>query len=131
VIATREEWVNGLFQVQEQTHLHITLKMDRPNWLNVFFSTRNADATKPTWALHIFNEVPFWQHKAGEWWTLTIPLKEFRRKRDGVFHEEPPLVGEAVYSLSLSCTEDDRGLVVDRIWVTRDGPGRVESHPVR
>lgn len=130
VIACRDEWVNGLFQIQEGTHLHITLKMDRPNWLNVFFSTRDADSTKPTWALHIFNEVPFWKHKPGEWWTLTIPLKEFRRKRDGVFHEEPPLVGEVAYSLSLSSTEDDRGLVIDRIWVTRDGPGEVESHPV-
>ena len=130
-LASRDEWVDGLFQIHDDTHLHITLKMERPNWLNVFFTSRGEDPTKPAWALHIFNEVPFWKQKPGEWRTITIPLKEFRRKRDGVFHQEPPKVGEVVYELSVSFIEEDRGLVVDRIWATRDGPGIVETRPVR
>lgn len=131
VIATSDEWVNGLFDIREKTHLHVTLKMETPNWLNVFFSARDADATKPSWALHIFNEIPFWKQKPGEWRTITIPLSKFRRKRDGVFRQESPKIGDVAYELSISCTEDDRGLVVDRIWITHEGPGIVEAKPVR
>lgn len=127
VIATREAWVDGLFAIHDDSHLHITLKMQRPNWLNVFFSTRGGDETHPTWALHNFNEVPYWPPRPGEWRTVTIPLSKFRRKRDGVFHDEPPVTGELTYSLSISATEPDRGLVVDRIWVTRGGPGEVTA----
>lgn len=129
-LATRKQWVEGLFPIQEKTHLHITLKMERPNWLNVFFTSRNADASQPDWALHIFNEVPFGKFPPGEWRTLTIPLTKFRRKRNGVFRDEPPQVGEVVYELSLSFIEEDRGLVVDRIWTTRTGSGVVELVPV-
>jgi hypothetical protein len=131
IIACREEWVEGLFSVHEDSHLHITMKMEKPDWLNVFLSTRGSDATNPTWALHNFNEVPFWPPKRGQWRTVTIPLSKFRRKRDGEFRNEPPLVGEVAYTVNISATEPDRGLVVDRIWVTRGGPGEVEAKTLR
>jgi len=127
ITASRHHWVDGLFTIHDDSHLHITFKMQRPDWLNVFFSTRGADATNPTWALHIFNEVPYWPPKPGEWRTVTIPLSKFRRKRDGVFRNEPPVLGEAAYSVSVSAVEPDRGLVIDRIWVTRGGPGAVKA----
>ncbi|MBI1310476.1 hypothetical protein GC176_04145 [bacterium] len=130
VIASRDEWVEGLFAIDEDTHLHITMKMEHPDWLNVFLSTRRPDATDPTWTLHNFNEVPFWPPRPGQWQTLTIPLTEFRRKRDGVFQHEPPVTGGVAYSLSISATEPDRGLVIDRIWTTRGGPGEVQSVPL-
>lgn len=126
VISTRDEWVAGLFEVHDDTHLHITLKMERPDWLNIFFSTRDADPTQPSWTLHLFNEVPFWPPHPGQWRTITIPLKQFRSKRDGVFYDEPPGVSKVVYSLSVSFTEVDRGLVIDRMWITHGGPGQVE-----
>jgi hypothetical protein len=71
--------------------------------------------------------VPYWPPKAGEWRTVTIPLTQFQRKRDGMFRDEPPVVGEVAYSVSISATEPDRGLVIDRIWVTRGGPGEVTA----
>ena len=130
LIAARDEWLEGLFAVHGDSHLHLTMKMERPDWLNVFLATRGGDPAKPTWTLHNFNEVPFWPPKAGEWRTITIPLSQFRRKRDGVFHNEPPTIGEVAYSLSISATEPDRGLVIDRMWVTRGGPGVVQTTPL-
>jgi len=127
VIASPEEWVKGLFSLHADTHLHFTMKMTNPDWLNVFLSTRGGDPTKPSWALLNFNEVPFWPPKPGQWRTVTIPLTEFRRKRNGVFRHEPFIDGEVAYSLSISATEPDRGLVIDRIWVTRGGSGQVEA----
>jgi hypothetical protein len=129
VIGSRNEWLEGMFEIHEDSHLHFTIKMQHPDWLNVFISTRGADAMKPTWALHNFNEVPFWPPQPGQWRTVTIPLSKFRRKRDGIFHDEPPVAGEIAYSLSISATEPDRELVVDRIWATRGGPGKVEWKP--
>lgn len=129
VIGSRDEWLEGMFEIHEDSHLHFTIKMQHPDWLNVFISTRGADAMKPTWALHNFNEVPFWPPQPGQWRTVTIPLSKFRRKRDGEFHDAPPVAAEIVYSLSISATEPDRGLVVDRIWATRGGPGKVEWKP--
>ena len=127
VIASRDEWVEGLFAVHGDTHLHITMKMDRPDWLNVFLASRNRDTTNPKWTLHNFNEVPFWPPRSGEWRTVTIPISKFRSKQDGVFRDVAPAVGDVVYSLSISATEPDRGLVVDRIWTTRGGPNEVQA----
>ncbi|MEX2214834.1 MAG: FecR domain-containing protein [Phycisphaeraceae bacterium] len=129
LLASRDEWVQGLFAIHGDSHLHITFKMERPDWLNVFFTTRGSDPTNPSWTLHNFNEFPFFPLKPDQWQTVTIPLTTFRRKRDGVFHNEPPVVGEVATGISMSSTEPDRGLVVDRMWVTRGGPGKVEVKP--
>jgi hypothetical protein len=125
-IGTREEWVDGLFVVRDDMHLHVTLKMARPDWLNVFIGTHGADGAPPAWALHLFNEVPFWPPEPGRWRTVTVPLSKFKRKRDGVFRDEPPVPGEIAHLVTISATEPDRGLVIDRMWVTRGGPGTVE-----
>ena len=117
-------------EVIDDSHLHVTMKMEHPDWLNVFLMTRGPDETNPSWAMHNFNKVPFWPPKPNQWRTVTIPLAKFRRKRDGMFYDEPPLVGEVAYALSISATEPDRGLVVDRMWVTRGGPGEVEAKPL-
>lgn len=130
VISTREQWVSGLFEIHADSHLHITMKMEHPDWLNVFFSSRDSDATLPKWTLHNFNEVPFWPPKPGRWQTVTIPLSKFRSKRDGVFHDVPPAAGDVAYELAITSTGPERGLVVDRIWVTRGGPGKVEARPL-
>lgn len=130
VLALRDAWVEGLFAIEENSHLHVTLKMERPDWLNVFMSSRTNDETSPRWALHNFNEVPYWPPKPGQWSTITIPLKEFRTKRSGVFQPESPSAGDVVYALSISAPEPDRGLVVDRIWVTPEGSGKVEARPL-
>jgi ferric-dicitrate binding protein FerR (iron transport regulator) len=129
-VATREQWVEGLFVVHDDLHLHITLKMERPEWLNVFFASHGADGAPPPWALHLFNEMPFSPREAGRWRTVTIPLSKFKRKRDGAFRDEPPVAGEVVHAVIISATEPDRGLVIDRMWITRGGPGVVESKPL-
>ena len=130
MLRSRDDWVQGHFAIHEDSHLHITYKMERPNWLNIFFTTRGSDPTNPSWTLHIFNQLPFVPPKPDQWQTATIPLKKFRRKRDDVFHDEPPVLGDVVTEISISSTDPDRGLVVDRMWVTRGGPGEVELKPV-
>ena len=79
-IGTPENWYRGLFAVHEDSHLHFTYKMDRPDWLNVFIIARGPDAKGPHSGNYLFAE-PVFRRPAGKWQTLTIPFSEFQRRR--------------------------------------------------
>jgi len=122
-VATPHPWVEGLFVVQADTHLHVTYRMEQPEWVNLFFITRTSDPGVPRTFLHKFSELP--AAGAGRWLTVTIPLRSFQRKSELGFEDVPPEVGELVFGMSCNSPGPDRGLVIDRLWVTPDGPGRV------
>lgn len=120
---SQEEWARGLFVFRSDLHLHVTFKMDRPNWINVFFIGRTNDPKNPKTFLHEFNKLLVGQ--PGEWRKVTIPLSDFRTKTDKGFENISATDGEIVFGINLSSTEPDRGLVIDEISVTRGGPGKV------
>ena len=120
-----ENWTLGLFTVEATTHVHVTFKMSRPDWLNVFSQVRSSNFE--TSNLMLCNSAPFMRAKPDTWYTMTLPIQKWRRKQkqttefsDG----QPPVAGEVIYGLSISSVGKERGLVVDRIWVTTDGPGK-------
>jgi ferric-dicitrate binding protein FerR (iron transport regulator) len=119
-IATPENWSHGLFAVHDDSHLHFTYKMERPNWINVFIIVREPNG--PFAGNYLFNK-PVFRRPAGQWHTLTIPLSEFK-KAGGKDGESLPT--RLIPFLVLFSSDNDRGLVIDRIWVTRGGPGTVE-----
>jgi hypothetical protein len=121
-IATAEQWTYGLFSVHDDSHLHVTFKMQNPDWFNILILTKTADADPPLFAgNYIFDEPGWWPQEPGAWRTVTIPLKRFRPlpPSRASFQNAIPI------QVLFSSPEADRGLVIDRIWVTRGGTGKV------
>jgi hypothetical protein len=119
-IRSNEAWVQGLFAIQKQSHLHLTFKMDSPSWINVFLSTRTSDPRAPSFsANYMFNSFP--KITASQWQTVTIPLASFKRLSAGT----QPLEQLVPFKLIITTSGPELGFVVDRIWVTADGPGTV------
>jgi ferric-dicitrate binding protein FerR (iron transport regulator) len=121
-IGTPELWRDGLFAIHPKTHLHVTLKMARPDWLNFFVICRRFEAQGPNSVNYLFDGLTFWRIKAEQWITVSIPLSQFRPLASV---PGEPFANQTPYKLLLSAQEPDRGLVIDRMWVTRGGPGRV------
>ena len=119
-IATPESWSRGLFAVHDDSHLHFTYKMERPDWLNVFIIVREPNG--PFAGNYLFNK-PVFRRRAGQWQTITIPLSEFKKAGS---EKGESLPTHLIPFLVLFSSDNDRGLVIDRIWVTRGGPGAVE-----
>ena len=121
-IATAEQWTYGLFSVHDDSHLHVTFKMQSPGWFNVLILTKTADSDPPLFAgNYIFNEPGWWPQEPGAWRTVTIPLKKFRPlppSRES-FQNAIPI------QVLFSSPEADRGLAIDRVWVNRGGAGEV------
>jgi hypothetical protein len=94
--------------------------MERPDWLNVFIIVREPNG--PFAGNYLFNR-PVFRRPAGQWQTLTIPLTEFSKAGS---ERGESLPAHLVPFLVLFSSDNDRGLVIDRIWVTRGGSGIVE-----
>jgi hypothetical protein len=120
-IASPDAWYRGLFAAHPATHFHVTYKMDRPGWLNLFVLARGRDPGGPHTGNYLFNGLR--SPPPGRWRTASIPLAEFRRAKAG---KGPPLSADEVPYLVLLSSLGDRGLVIDRVWVTPDGPGTVQ-----
>ena len=60
-----------------------------------------------------------------QWYEATIPLAAFLRRsgEEGGFEEEPLRSGELIVDMLWSSPGPDRGLLIDRIEVSRGGPG--------
>jgi hypothetical protein len=101
--------------------------MDRPDWINIFVQARDQDN-------YLFADLAAarpdetWSSGKGEWRTVSIPLTEFRQAGSG--KGPPPSTKDVVHCVLFSAPED-RGLVIDRMWMTRGGPGVVQSKTVR
>jgi hypothetical protein len=123
-IAGPERWEEGVFRFESDLHVHVTLKMAQPAWINIFLFTKKDRPGKPEFAGNfLFNEVPFTAMKPGRWYALTIPITKFRRlfpTGGGQFD------GAVPYQIALSSKGESRGLVVDEVRIVRGGPGRVE-----
>jgi ferric-dicitrate binding protein FerR (iron transport regulator) len=119
-ISSNEAWLQGLFAIRKSSHLHVTFKMDNPNWVNVLLVTRTSDPHDPRFSgNYLLKEFP--SIGAGLWQTLSVPLAHFERIHSGTV----PLEEVVPYKLTFFSDAPDRGLVIDRIWVTPDGPNEV------
>jgi len=121
-IGTPKEWGQGLFAIHPDTHLHFTYKLAKPDWFQIFLSTRSLEPGLPSTATYRFKDERFWwPMKPGEWRTATVPLAAFGRVSD--WSEEPPSPEELPFEILFTSKDNNLSLVIDRIWVTRDGPG--------
>lgn len=119
-ISSQESWLRGLFVIRKTSHLHLTFKIDNPKWMNVLLVTRTSDPHEPHFSgNYLFRDFP--SLTPGRWQTLSIPLAQFQRIHAG----DVPVEDVVPYKLTFFSDGKDRGLVIDRIWVTPDGPGEV------
>ena len=128
-ISSGNAWRDGLhsyFQIHEDSVLHLTYKMERPGWFQIMLNLRGTpDSTAGTSNVFYKNSGKWNQGLApGEWRTIHIPLKDYSKFMGR--HQKPKVIdltGLAAFQIYLSSHEDDHGLVVDRIWVTREPAG--------
>ncbi|MBA4067043.1 MAG: hypothetical protein C0501_25710 [Isosphaera sp.] len=127
-IASPEMWQRGLFAFHPDSHLHVTYKMDRPDWVNVFICARSAGPNGSHVGNYLFRDPGLYTPpRPGRWQTVSIPLAKLRRA--GTTSNAAPGSDEVPYLVIFS-SQGDRGLVLDRVWVTRGGPGVVQYKDV-
>jgi hypothetical protein len=94
--------------------------------VNVLLVTRTTDPHDPRFSgNYLFKDFP--RVTPGQWQTLSIPLSRFQRIHPGAV----PLDEVVPYKLTFFSDAVDRGLVIDRMWITTDGSGDVELHGVK
>ena len=126
-ITTPNAWYAGSyghFQASRDSYLHLTFKMERPQWFHLITCTRTAPhavkTTAPT-ANFIYQDESWWKDlQPGEWRTISIPLAEGRRPGSSTHPEILNAEGRVVYNLLISTNEFDRGLTLQRIWVDHE-----------
>ncbi len=124
-ICTPKLWKKGLFTSNADTHLHFRYKLNKPDWFQLFLSTRSFESNRPVVATYRFKiDKLWWPLRAGQWRTATIPLSAFGRVSD--LSETPFSPDELPFELLFSSKDNDLSLVIDRIWITTGGPGRFD-----
>jgi len=122
-ITLPKRWMEGLWRLQEDTHLHFTYKMSRPGWFHIMMGARSDDLNPS----HIGNyelQSSGWNvGRPDQWQTVSVPFSAFRKNLRGVPYANlpasSPRAGDVVYLLWFSTGEVDRGLVIDRIWINQ------------
>ena len=132
LLQSNNAWSDGLFRVHDDTYLNFRIKMDRPEWYQLFVCLRDDRYRTP-------GDFPNREYQEaidakaiapGEWRTVSVPLSQLRRPVSEFtplqdippYHSlpiDPPPAGSTVFGLLFSTQLEDRGLAVDRIWVTR------------
>jgi ferric-dicitrate binding protein FerR (iron transport regulator) len=117
IVAARQEGKGGLFTLPEDAHLLLRFRVSHatPIRIGVVARSRVGEPESP-FALELSDPV-----QTDPWHEATIPLSLFRPAL-------PP--GSVISLLSLGTGESDAGLVLDRVGVTRGGPGRLTVRPL-
>lgn len=111
------EGLPGLFRIHDDTHLHLTYRMAKPGWFQVFVGVRpnsSVSAKRANFLLQPSND----GLKSGQWRTLHIPFSKLRNLQG-----DESASGQQAYFILLDTQVEARGLELQRIWVTR-GPER-------
>lgn len=120
-VASPQEWWQGLFQIDEDTHINFTYKVERLGWFNVMLETRSKGGTPTYSGVYLFKSPEMWKTGINEWRTVSLPLREFAAPPKAPIQRPAPEIGHLVHRFYFSTQETDPGLVIDRIWITR-GP---------
>jgi ferric-dicitrate binding protein FerR (iron transport regulator) len=121
-IGTPKAWSQGLFAIHPDSHLHFTYRLSKPDWFQIFLSTRSQQGDRPSTATYRFkDERCWWPLTPGAWRTATVPLAAFGRVSD--WSEQPPSPDELPFEILFTSKDNDLSLIIDRIWITRGGPG--------
>ena len=124
-VKTHKAWTRGLFCIKEDTYLNFTYKLEEPQWFHLFISVRPDDLSQPHFGIYECRDEDWRKVPAGQWRTTSVPVAEFRRVPKANFKDTPdfhPRFGDVAYMVIFRTPAKDRGLVIDRVWVTRGEP---------
>lgn len=126
VVEPPAEWNHGLVILNTNSVLHLTYRMAKPTWLNVFMHTIPANAAPGEKAMFMLRSEQFPGVRT-EWATVSIPFARFVRKAPNPVTGEMQFIGGPPRSGERACTmvftaPHELDLVFDKIWVTPDGP---------
>jgi len=124
-VTTHKAWTSGLFRIEQDTFLNFTYRLQRPGWFHVFLSVRPGDLNRPHYGNYEYQDKSSWTVPPGQWRTVSVPLSKFRKVTRPRFEDAPaipPRIGDVAYVVIFSSHKHDRGLVIDRMWVTRGRP---------
>ena len=132
-ITTPKLWASGLCRIGSDTVLHFTYKMERPGWFHIMMGTRGDDLIPGYVGNYEAQRHSWYQLAAGQWATVSIPLAEFSRaagqRTPPDSQASSPRPGDVVYMIWFSTADEDRGLTIDRIWITREGNPQRQPTP--
>ena len=130
-VTTKEQWLDGLFKITDQTYINYRIRMTNNDWYHVILATRDANYGQTDRDGNFeYQEEENWNAIApNHWRTVSVPLSKFRATQSGdpvdtpvsLRKSPPPRLGDVAFMISFGSPEESRGLVIDRIWVT-DGP---------
>lgn len=126
VVEPPAEWNHGLVILNTNSVLHLTYRMAKPTWLNVFMHTIPPNAAPGEKAMFMLRSEQFPGARM-EWATVSIPFARFNRKVPDPVTGEMQFIGGPPKNGERSCTivftaPHELDLVFDKIWVTPDGP---------
>ncbi len=142
IVAVCNDDIQGLAAIGKNSHLHITFKVTAEhthfiNWLNLFIATRSLSPINPEYQRFKNVDLSANMPRLGKWRTITIPLTRFQRRSNSDRDINPawtggsPSTDDVIYSVWVGSPPPDRGLVIDKIWITKEGPGDVVVKDVR
>jgi hypothetical protein len=128
-VRSNDRWANGLLRVRDDTRLTYRIKMDRPQWYQVFLCIRAEPVQDGEWSWNYeFQEgsSTSWETvEPGVWRVLDIPLNKFKRQIKGPPRKhydpfelrtgEPPPKDGLVVWIMFTSQGEDRGMVIDDI----------------
>jgi len=124
-VTSNKAWTHGLFRIEQNSYLNFTYRLEKPGWFHVFISVRPDDLSQPRFDNYECKDAGWGRIPAGVWRTASVPLAEFGKVPKAEFKDTPdfhPRVGDVAYVVIFSSYKRDRGLDIDRMWVTRGKP---------
>lgn len=127
-ITSENAWGLGryaLFQLHEDSVLHLKVRLQSPAPIRVMINPRPYSPDKSSVGGNLYYEdiAAGMMLNDSQWHTVSVPLSDISfygaegRKQFG----SPGLEGLAAYVVHLTTLGQDAGLLVDQMWVTREG----------
>jgi hypothetical protein len=122
-IRSHNAWSEGLFSLHDDSWIHISYRVEKPGTFLLYVVCRQHDFGQPVATL--LSPGNLRQKEAKRWHTLTLPLNQLKRTK---IEDSVSLDGQLVaFKLVFDSPEQNPGLTVDRIWVTRGAAAEPRS----
>ena len=122
-IRSHNAWSDGLFSLHDDSWLHIRYRLEKPGTFLPYVVCRQHDFGQPVCTLLTPGNLR--QTAANQWHTMTLAMHQLHRTKT---QDRVPLDGQLVaFLLVFDSPEQNPGLTIDRIWVTRGEPAEPRS----
>lgn len=119
-ITSDQMWVRGHFTVADDLYFNYRIRMTSPGWYQIFLSVKDSGTAGTT---RRYEAKPTTRGIIpGQWTVVSVPITEFKGTK-GEHSGQPPQAGQVCETYFFATQGNDRGISIDRIWVTKGAPG--------